>query len=173
MKLYTKLIKGQKVVSYILMLTSIVLIVLSLGFMTNFYELFYNGTAETYEYFKDLQILNNAIFNASIIIFVASLFLIAFDITKKVAGIFGLSYVIGFNIYIFIKALDVFRVNSYFYTVYKTLNFTEVEGYNPSELPFILINTLFGVLMLMAVVLLVIVSFNYIKKSKNRKQELV
>ena len=133
----------QVIVSYSLIVVSLIMLVFSLGFMTNFYELFVNGTMEMYEYFKDVQILNNAIFNATIISVVLSLGLIAFDITKKRVGIFGSIYSVVVAVVTFFNAQNVLRVNNYFADIYKGMSFSELEGYTKSMFPFAFANVIF------------------------------
>ncbi len=52
----------QVILSYSLIVAASIMLIYTLGFMTNFYRLFVDGTSQMYDFYKDLQILNNAIF---------------------------------------------------------------------------------------------------------------
>ncbi len=50
--------KIQAILTYSVQAISVSLFLLYLGFMTHYYVLFYDGTIEMYEYYKQLQIFN-------------------------------------------------------------------------------------------------------------------
>lgn len=126
----------QVILSYSLIVVSVIMLIFSLGFMTNFYRLFVDGTSEMYEYYKDLQMLNNAIFNATIICLVLSLGLIAFDVTKKKVGISGSIYSVIVATVVALNAPNVLRVASYFEELYAAMDFSALEEYTTSMFPF-------------------------------------
>lgn len=163
------LLEIQKKVCYLLITAAIILFVLSLGFMTNFYQLFYNGTTEMLSYYKQLQYLNKAIFNASVIFIVISLLLIPFDINKKSSGKFGLMYVTGIVLYILITSLTLLSSIPYYRQKYLVFDFSNIQGYNPSTFAFSMASLILIILTIFSVILLITVIINFIKG----KRELI
>ncbi|WP_461207100.1 hypothetical protein [Clostridium sp. DL1XJH146] len=161
-------LKLQKISSYILIVVAILVGVLALGFMTNFYQLFYNGTAETYQYYKDIQGLNHAIFQSAIILIILSLLQIPFEITKKTTNIFGLVLLLITTIINFVNSMTVLKFNSYFKGLYKQLDFSSIESYTYSIRPFQLTSVLFIATIILTIFVLGVSIFNYI--STNRRQ---
>lgn len=163
------LLEIQKKVCYLLITAAIILFVLSLGFMTNFYQLFYNGTTEMLSYYKQLQYLNKAIFNASVIFIVLSLLLIPFDINKKSSGKFGLMYVIGIALYILTTSLTLLSSIPYYRQKYLVFDFSVIQGYNPSTFAFSMASLILIILTVFSITLLITVIINFIKG----KRELI
>ena len=60
------LMKAQRILVYAIEIVIIALFVLYLGFMTQYYVLFYDGTFEMFEYYKQLQVFNKEAFNLAI-----------------------------------------------------------------------------------------------------------
>lgn len=162
------LLKTQRSLSYSLIAIAIILFILSLGFMTNFYELFYNGTTEMLSFYKELQFLNKAIFNAAVIFIVIILFSLAFEINKKSAGIFGLIYVIGITVYILMTSRTLLSAIPYYRDKYLMFDFSIMEKYNPSTFTFSLSTILFIILSIFSFIWLLVVIINYIRDKKTQ-----
>jgi len=160
----------QVIVSYSLIVVSIISLVFALGFMTNFYELFVNGDEMMYDFFKDLQILNNAIFNSAIVCVAMSLGYIAFDITKKRVGIFGSIYAVVVAVVTFFNTQNIIRVNNYFAVTYKGMDFSILEEYTKSMFPFTFAKTVFIAMTALAVVVAIITFLNINISSKEESE---
>lgn len=156
----------QKNLCYSLIAMAIILFVLSLGFMTNFYQLFYNGTTEMLSFYKELQFLNKAIFNASVIFIIVSFLLIPFDINKKTAGKFGLVYVVGITLYILMTSVTLLSAIPYYRDKYLVFDFSLMKNYNPSTLAFNLASMFLIILSIIALALIITVIIYYIKSKK-------
>ncbi len=160
----------QVIVSYSLIVATIVMLIFALGFMTSFYELFVNGSSEMYEFFKDLQILNNAIFQATIICVIMALMLIPFDVTKKRVGIFSSIYTLIVAVVTFFNTQNVLRVNKYFADIHRGMDFSELTTYPESMFPFTFTKIIFITVTVLAGLTAVLTFFN-IKAHSDEESE--
>lgn len=106
--------KLQKLLVYLMIAASVVLFVIGLGFMTNFYPLFYNGTSDMYDYFKRLQILNKAEFNMAVVMVVMTVLMLGFDLNKPKNGWIGLIYSAAIAVYVWLNSLSLLRAIPYY-----------------------------------------------------------
>lgn len=158
--------KIQIVFTYLTIIAAVLNALLGLGFMTDFYTLFMNGNDEMYNFFKDLQALNTAFFSFGLVFLVMSLFLLSFDINKKIAGIFGVSYTLILAITNILRGSSVFSSNLYFRSLYEQLDYTAIEGYVPSAAPFQLISLILILSMALAIILFGLTMVNYLMTRK-------
>ncbi|MDC7242355.1 MAG: hypothetical protein PQJ50_18520 [Spirochaetales bacterium] len=161
-------LKIQILFSRIAVVSAVILSIFSLGFMTDFYHLFMDGNSDMYSYFKDLQILNNAVFQASVIFLVLSFFLKGFDINKKAAGKYGVIFTLILAVINIFNSVSIFGLNGYFIGEYRLFDFSDLGGYEPSVLPYVLIYVLFSLAAAVSVTLFALTGYNFISK---RKQE--
>ncbi|MDC7232508.1 MAG: hypothetical protein PQJ58_04715 [Spirochaetales bacterium] len=149
-----------------MIILSSILLILALGFMTDFFTLFMDGNDEMYDLFKNLQILNNVLFNSSLIYLVLSLFLFPFDINKKTAGLFGVGFTLIIALLNIVNGITLFSTNSYFINAMSQIDFSGFEGTVPSTVPFSLISILFGLAIALSVLLAAVTGFNFLRSRK-------
>ncbi len=155
-----------KISVYIFMATAVALAVLGLGFMTAYYQLFYDGTSEMYDFYKSIQLFNKALFNGAIVIVVMSVVLVAFDLNKGQSGPFGIIYATVVTIYTIMTSMVIFRAVPYYRNIYTGFDFSVVEGYKPSTLAFDLSIVLFVIAIAAIVVVLGSAIAQYLKSRK-------
>lgn len=156
----------QYVLCYSLMITAAVFFVYVLGFMTDFFIFFMDGDDAVYQFFKDLQILNNELFYTALTALVMALFLKGFDITGKRAGLFGLLYVLALAVVNFINGSRIVTFNNYFLNAYQSLDFTSLDAYSPSVLPFRVVFILYALIVILTICLLAMTGWNFLKGRK-------
>lgn len=164
------MVKIQKVLSYILMALAVVTLILSFGFMTNFHELFYNGTPEMIVLFKEMQTINNLIFNFAVCVIILIIVLRMFSIHQKVLGKIGLATVTITSTYIVLTSIKVLGSLPYYEDKYNVLDFATMDNYTPSNFTFNLTKVLFVLWIIISSLLLFIVVFNYLT---NRKRNTI
>lgn len=155
--------KIQKISSITLIVVAVMIFVLSLGFMTNFYSLFYDGTSEMYDLYKDIQMLNNVIFDSALYLIVLSILQIPFDFLKNSVSRKGLALSLLTVVMTISNGLVVFRTNNYFKAVYGKFDFSEMAEYTPSNLPFNMTSILFGLAMVVSVIVFISAIINHLK----------
>ena len=146
-----------------------VLVVLGLGFMTNFYPLFYDGTSDMYDFYKSVQALNKAMFNGSIVIIVLSVLMIGFDINKKKHGPVGTIYTIIVAAYTMMTGLIIQRAVPYYKSIYTAFDFAEVKNYTPSYWIFNFTQVVFALAMFLSVLIAVLAIVRYVQSLKNKE----
>lgn len=132
----TKKITMQTLLVYSLISVAVIQFIYALGFMTNFYRLFYDGTNEMYSYYKDLQLLNQFIFESALITLILALSLLPFDLHKNNKSLFGKIAVIGMIIYFGNNVLINLRAFPYYRNIYTAFDFSIIENYQPNPLIF-------------------------------------
>ncbi len=115
---------------------SALIFVLYLGFMTQYYVLFYDGTDELYEFYRQLQVFNKEAFIIALQIVVLTLILMTFELHKYRPGLLGVIYVLGMTIYISLISFRLLDVLPKYRRDYLASDFTSMEGYTPSTLAF-------------------------------------
>lgn len=162
-------LKIQKGVTYALIIIAIITFVLGLGFMTDYYQLFYDGSQDMFNYYKDLQVLNKVIFQSTVAFIVLSFLLLAFDIHKKKAGVLGWLFVLGLSVYMITNSLTIVSAIPSYQQEYLAFDFSIIENYSISTMSFSMSRVLFTALTGLAVILLSVVTINTIKKIKASK----
>lgn len=148
---------------------AVCLVVLGLGFMTNFYPLFYNGTPDMYDFYKSVQALNKAMFNGALVIIVMSVLMIGFDINKQQHGAIGTIYTIIVAAYTIMTGMVVQRAVPYYRNIYTAFDFTEVKDYTASYWVFPFTQAVFAMAMLLSVVIAVLAIIRYVSSLKNKE----
>lgn len=161
--------KALRYLVYVFIAVAIGLGVVALGFMTNYYELFYNGTSEMYEFYKSVQALNKAVFNGAIAIIVMAFFMIGFDLNKKKHGPIGTVYSIVVAAYTMMTGMVIMRAVPYYRAIYTAFDFAEVENYTPTTLPLTLSQTFYGLAMGLSVLIALLAVLRYVQTLKNRE----
>lgn len=156
----------QKYITYLLIGTAAILFLFALGFMTNFYELYLGGNSEMFDYYKRIQSLNTVIFDTSLYLIVLAILHLPFDFHKKSVSIFGLilsGFTFGINLS---NALVVNRVNTRFARLHLGIDFSGLENYDASLLPFQLTQIIVAVTVVVTLSLFVLSVVNFISERR-------
>lgn len=160
--------RTQRVLTHSLTIAATLFMVNALGFMTEFYVLFIDGTGDMFTFYKDLQSFNNLIFGWGLAALIASLVPLLFDLHKRIAGMFGTGFALCYAVAALIVLL-VFRSAALPYIdTYTQFDFSGIEGYQASLAPFRRVYLLFGLLAATAVGLASVVTLNFVR---SRNQE--
>jgi hypothetical protein len=148
--------KGQRALVFAVVLVALALFVLYLGFMTQYYVLFYDGTMETFEYYKTLQIFNKQAFGIAVIFVILAFTLIVFALHKYRPGLVGLIVVLGVTGFMIVQSLALMSVIPKYKRNYLALDISSMEEYVPTTFVFdaamILQATLIGVSAILIIV---------------------
>jgi len=161
------LMKAQSRLVYAVEIVCVALFVLYLGFMTHYYVLFYDGTVETFEYYKKLQVFNKEAFNLAIIFVVLALALLVFELHKYRPGLFGLALVLGSTAYISLNSMVILRVIPKYKQSYLALDFSTMEDYIPSAFVFDAGLVLHSILIGLLAILTVVAILTFIQRLKD------
>lgn len=121
---------------YAVGLASTLIFVLYLGFMTDYFVLFYDGTDEMYEFYKQLQIFNKDAFIIALRIMVLTVILMTFELQKYRPGLFGLVYLLGMTTYITLNSFPLLDDLPKYKSDYLAFDFTVLRDYSPSTFAF-------------------------------------
>lgn len=130
------LMKVQRILVYAVELVIVGLFVLYLGFMTHYYALFYDGTFEMFEYYKQLQVFNKEAFSLALQFVLLAVILLAYELQKNKPGLVGLAYVFVMAGYVSMKSLALINVIPKYKRGYQALDFSSMEDYVPSTFVF-------------------------------------
>jgi hypothetical protein len=159
----------RKISSIALIVTSIVTFVFGLGFMTNFYQLFYDGNSEMYEFYKNIQVLNNVVFDSSIYLVILALLQIPFDIQKKDVSIRGLVLVV-ISLFVHVSnSLVVFGQLTKYKALYVGMDLTGLDGYNVTTFPFEFAQSIFVTAIVLLVLILVTSTISVVGQYKGSR----
>jgi hypothetical protein len=131
-----RLMKAQTILVYAVQVICIALFVVYLGFMTHYYILFYDGTFEMFEYYKQLQVFNKEAFSLAVQFVVFALLLFIFELQKVRPGLFGLIAVFTMTIYTTMNSFALINVLPKYKRGYVSLDFSSMEDYIPSTFAF-------------------------------------
>ena len=153
------LMKAQRILVCAVEIVIVALFVLYLGFMTQYYVLFYDGTAEMFEYYKQLQVFNKEALKLAIQFVVFALVLLAYELHKnRRPELFGLTYVVVMTGFVSMNSIALIRVIPKYKRGYLALDFSSMEDYVPSTFAFdtglILHYILIGLLIIFTVVVI-------------------
>lgn len=143
----------------------------ALGFMTNFYQLFYNGTSEMYEYYKSLQVFNHVMFNIALVIVVMSILLLWFDVHKEKPTYSGLIYTGVMTVYALLNIPRIIRAVPYYQDIYTRFDYSQMNDYEPSILAFRISNIMSIAVLAGITLLFIIVIYRIIRKLTGKAGE--
>lgn len=132
----TTLIKLQAILVTAVIVLVIALFALYLGFMTNFYILFYDGTMDMFAYYEELQVFNKEAFSIATLFIVVAFVLNLFGLRKLRPGLAGLFVVLGATAFIITRSLALMKVIPTYRDNYLALDFSELEEYSPASTVF-------------------------------------
>lgn len=160
------LMKTQSILVYAIEIISIALFVLYLGFMTQYYVLFFDGTLEMFEYYKQLQIFNKEAFNVAIQFVLFALALLVFGLHKTRPGLFGLILVLATTISSSISSFSLISVIPIYRRNYLNLDFAELDEYVPSTFAFDAGMVLHSVLIVALIALTIVALMTFVQRLK-------
>ncbi|MDF2951784.1 MAG: hypothetical protein K0S18_1367 [Anaerocolumna sp.] len=148
---------------YILLFIAILYFIYSLSFMTPFYRMFFDGDSLMFDLYKELQYLNQFIFEVALTTLILTIILLLLDVDKKVCNVFRLLFLIGFLVYE-VDKLNVYIGNvPYFQTTYLSMDFSVLENYTASTVMFTL-SYVFGISILVALLITTLLVLNGLVK---------
>jgi len=149
------------------------IIIVALGFMTNFHVLLYDGNSDMYNFYKNIQALNHVLFSTSIVVLVYAALLLAFDVKSENFGLLGMIYVPIGTIVTVVKSFTLFTYIPHFKALYNSFDFSILNNYVPSPWIFDLTTGLFVIWDIISILLLITCVINYNLKYKEfKKQEM-
>lgn len=128
--------KIQSSLVYSVITVSVLIFVLYLGFMTEYYVLFYDGTDEMYEFYLQLQVFNKAAFNVALQIAMLTAILMTFQLAKYRPGLLGVIFAFGMTIYISLSSIPLVADLTRHKQDYLAFDFTSMDDYIVSTLAF-------------------------------------
>lgn len=140
------LMNAQKILVYAVVTVVLALFVLYLGFMTQYYILFYDGTFEMFEFYKLLQVFNKEAFTIAVMFVALAAALLAFALHKYRADLFGLIVAIGASGFMIARSFSLMSVIPKYKSSYLAMDFSSMEEYVPTTLAFDVALTLHSVL---------------------------
>jgi len=128
--------KIQSGLVYSVVTLSVLIFILYLGFMTQYYSLFYEGTDELYEFYLQLQVFNKEAFVIALQIVLMTAILMTFQFSKLRPGLLGMIFVTGMTIYISLSSVRLLDDLAIYKQEFLASDFTSMEDYIPSTLAF-------------------------------------
>ncbi|MBP7962949.1 MAG: hypothetical protein KBG20_07260 [Caldilineaceae bacterium] len=162
------LMKAQSKLVYGVEIVSVALFVLYLGFMTHYYILFYDGTAEMYEFYKKLQVFNKEAFSLAIIFVVLAVALLVFELHKSRPGWVGLALVIGTTAFVSMQSISLINVIPKYKQGYLALDFSTLNNYVPSTFVFDAGLVLHSILIGLLAIFTVVAILTFVQRLKDR-----
>ncbi len=157
---------------YVYIALAVSLVVLGLGFTTNFYPLFYNGTPDMYQFYKDVQVLNKAMFNGALVFVILGVLMMGFDLNKHKHGLIGMIYTLLAAAYTVNTGLVILRNVPYYSSLYHSFDFSAVENYVPSYWIFTLTQVAFAVTMAISAIIAVLAVIRYFTTLKDKEASI-
>ena len=161
------LLKAQSILVYAIETVSVALFVLYLGFMTHYYVLFYDGTAEMFDYYKKLQVFNKEAFNLAMIFVVLALVLLVFELHKYRPGLIGLAFVFGTTAYVSLKSISLINVIPKYRRSYLALDFSSMDDYAPSTFAFDAGLVLHSILIVLLAIFTIVAVLTFVQRLKD------
>lgn len=141
-----KILQDYSIGTILLALITILLFILSLGFITPYYQLFFEGTSEMYELYLRLQDFNDFLFESALVIILFVVFSIPFDIHKKKTGILNISFLAIMLAYVSYVMSVLLQVVPFYTQQYLSLDLSTLTNYTPTTLPLTMSYVLIGLI---------------------------
>jgi len=159
----------QKSLVYVFIAISILLFLTGLGFMTKIYPLFFNGTSDMFNYYKDIQVFNRALLKGAIIFVVLGVFMLGFDLNKPKNGLLALAYSAFVTYYVFSTTGVILRAIPHYLGIYNAFDFSVVQDYTPSTFAFKASNVLSMAILVVSILITVVVAVRFFMSRKKVK----
>ena len=134
--MFSNLIRVQAALVYAIIAFVVALFIVYLGFMTRYYVLFFDGTFEMFEYYKQLQVFNKEAFNITLLFIAVVGLLYAFGLARYRPGLASLAVAIGTTVFITTRSLALLNVIPIYKSSYLALDFAELDDYTPTTFMF-------------------------------------
>ncbi|MFK7801314.1 MAG: hypothetical protein AB8G95_06770 [Anaerolineae bacterium] len=134
--MFSNLIRIQATLVYAIIAFVVSLFVVYLGFMTRYFVLFFDGTFEMFEYYKQLQVFNKEAFNIVLLFIVMAGLLYLFGLSNYRPGLASLAATIGTTVFVMLRSLALLNVLPIYKRSYLALDFTQLEDYVPTTFVF-------------------------------------
>jgi hypothetical protein len=167
------LLNTQKVLTHVILAVAIISAVYALGFMTNLYVLYFDGTMETGDFYQRVQTLNSQVFTSAVICVIYAILLRGFGLSKKLPDISAMILVVIGSIYTIIRAVSMIILIPQYAALYNGLDFSKMDEYVKSFTVFNLGLAIFYTWTILLAVYLILCAVNYVtsvKKMKLRSQ---
>ncbi len=164
-----KLLSEQWVGIYLLIVAAALYFIYSLGFMSNFYRLFYDGNPEMFDFFKELQLLNRFIFDTSIVTLLLSILALPLEIHKKKTGWINMIFLVGFFIYEVSNLGTIFGSIPYYMNKYMSFDFSGMDHYQTTPIVFTLEYVFYLSILLILFITVLAFMLRWIKQRKQLK----
>jgi hypothetical protein len=164
-----KILNEQWVGVYLLIGVAALYFIYSLGFMSNFYRLFYDGNAEMYNFYKELQLLNKFIFNTALTTLILAILALPFDIHKKKTGWINVIFLMGFFGYELSNLSTIFGSIPYYTNKYMSFDYSIIENYNTTPIMFTLTYVFYLSILLILLLLILIFVLQWVKQIRRTK----
>lgn len=165
----SKLLQLQGILIYATMAIVVAIFIVYLGFMTRYYVLFFDGTFEMFEYYKQLQVFNKEAFGIALYFIVVIGVLSAFKLNRYRPGLAGLTVVIGATVFYILRSLALLNVLPKYKRGYLALDFAQLDEYTPSTFVFDAGMTLHYLLIVVSVLLTVVSLLTFVQRLKEGK----
>lgn len=162
--MFSNLIRIQAALVHAIIGLVAALFVVYLGFMTRYFVLFYDGTFEMFEYYKQLQVFNKEAFNIVLLFIVMAFLLSVFGLNKYRPGLAGLIVAVGTAVFVILRSLALLTVLPVYKRNYLALDFTEMEDYTPTTFVFDAATWLHYLLIGVFVLLIIIAVVSFIQR---------
>jgi len=133
---FSNLIRVQAALVYGIITLVVALFVLYLGFMTRYYVLFFDGTFEMFEYYKELQVFNKEAFNITLMFVVMAGMVYLFGLAKYRPGLASWAVAGGAATFVTMRSLALLNVLPLYKQGYLALDFSEMDDYTPTTFVF-------------------------------------
>ena len=134
--MFSNLIRIQAILVYAIIAFVVALFIVYLGFMTRYYVLFFDGTFEMFEFYKELQVFNKEAFNITLLFIVMTALLYAFGLSNYRPGLASLAVAIGTTAFVTLRSLALLSVIPLYKRGYLALDFAELDEYTPTTFAF-------------------------------------
>lgn len=134
--MFSNLIRIQATLVYAIIALVVALFIVYLGFMTRYYVLFFDGTFEMFEYYKQLQVFNKEAFNIALLFIVMAGLVYLFGLPNYRPGLASLSVAAGTTAFVTIRSLALLNVIPIYKSNYLALDFAQLDDYTPTTFVF-------------------------------------
>lgn len=145
--------------------------ILTLGFITSYYPLFYDGNSETYEFFMVMQRFNSFIFDAGLVIAIFTILMIPFDIHKRKANLLVMIFLAAFIAYVGYLMSVLLQVVPGYIQSYNALDLAFMPNYTATTIPLMLSYIIVGVILVTLILMLGSTVVRYFRLRSALKKE--
>lgn len=161
--MFSNLVRIQAILVNAIIALVAAVFVLYLGFMTQHFVLFYDGTVEMFDFYKQLQVFNKEAFNIALLFIVAAFLLSLFGLPKYRPGLAALIVAVGSAVFVILRSVALLAVIPLYKSSYLALDFAEVD-FAPTTLVFDIAVWLHYLLIAMFVLLAIVAVASFVQR---------